>query len=189
MTYEQFLADPTIEPHSEWVDGEVIPMPPVHEAQNDEDIFLGAILKVYVDIKELGAIYREPFQMKAAADLPGRAPDIFFVKQRNRKRVHGTRLVGPADLVIEIVSPESQTRDRVHKFSEYERGGVPEYWLVDPDKQSAEFYLRGRNGKFKPATVVNGVYHCKAVQGFWLKVQWLWQQPSTGYVLKQLGVI
>lgn len=43
-----------------------------------------------------------------------------------------TYLDGPADLVVGIVSPDSVGRDRGEKFYEYAQGGVPEYWLIDP---------------------------------------------------------
>ena len=45
-------------------------------------------------------------------------------------RVHRTYLDGPADLVVEIVSPESAGRDRGEKYYEYEAAGIPEYWLL-----------------------------------------------------------
>jgi Uma2 family endonuclease len=69
---------------------------------------------------------------------------------------------------------------------------VPEYWLVDPDRQTAEFFRRGRTGKSKTAAPgKDGIYHSKAVPGLWLRIDWLWQRPlpSTLDVLKACGVI
>lgn len=42
------------------------------------------------------------------------------------------RLVLPADLVIEILSPGSTVMDLITKRDDYERFGVGEYWAVDP---------------------------------------------------------
>ena len=77
-------------------------------------------------------------------------------------------------VALEIVSPESQTRDRVHKFAGYEAGGVPEYWLLDSARRTADFCRRGRTGKaagkYKPVPPDKaGVYRSKAVPGFWPK--------------------
>ena len=47
-------------------------------------------------------------------------------------RFKENRLEGAADLVVEIISPESVDRDRDRKFYEYEQGGILEYWLIDP---------------------------------------------------------
>jgi Uma2 family endonuclease len=70
----------------------------------------------------------------------GREPDLLFVAQTNLERLKETYLDGPADLVVEIVSPEGVGRDRGVKFYEYAQGGVPEYWLIDPQTEWAEFY-------------------------------------------------
>lgn len=87
-------------------------------------------------------------------------------------------LDGPADLVVEIISPGSRGVDRGDKFYEYEQGGVPEYWLIDPDRKQAEFYLRGEDGIHRPAPVgKDGVDHSQVLPGLWLKVDWLWQEP------------
>lgn len=42
------------------------------------------------------------------------------------------------DWVCEIVSPSTAARDRVHKRNLYARGGVPHYWLIDPDARVLE---------------------------------------------------
>ncbi len=192
IPYPQYLEDPATEPHSEWVDGEVIPMPPVADGHSDVGGFLLAPLRVFVDVRQSGVIRYEPFQMKTGPDLPGRSPDILFVATGHLDRLQRMFLDGPADLVVEIVSPESQTRDRVHKYAEYEAGGVPEYWLIDPDRQAADFFRRGRGGKFKGVRPgKDGVYHSKALPGVWLKVDWLWQRPlpSTVDVLRAWGVL
>ena len=52
-------------------------------------------------------------------------------------RLTDSHLSGPADLVVEIVSPDSLGRDRGDKFAEYEAASIPEYWLIDPVRQQA----------------------------------------------------
>ena len=57
-------------------------------------------------------------------------------------------------------------------------GDVPGYRLVDPDRQTAEFFRRGRTGKHKAAAPgKDGVYHSKVLPGPWLRLDWLWQRP------------
>jgi Uma2 family endonuclease len=106
--------------------------------------------------------------------------------------VQSTYLNGPADLAIEITSPESLLRDRGEKFAEYELAGVPEYWLLDPDRKRADFYELGSDGRYRLVTPdEEGRYHSQVVQGFWLKVAWLWQDPLPKVleVVKELGII
>ncbi len=69
-------------------------------------------------------------------------PDIFWISPDNtRCTLHDARTwVGAPDLVIEILSPSTQRRDRDKKFRVYESSGVREYWLVDPDDDFLEVY-------------------------------------------------
>jgi Uma2 family endonuclease len=87
-------------------------------------------------------------------------------------------LQGPADLVVEVISTGSRGIDRGQEFYEYEQGGVPEYWLIDPERKQVEFYLRGKDGIYKPVTPgSDGIFHSRALSGLWIKPDWLWKKP------------
>jgi Uma2 family endonuclease len=87
-------------------------------------------------------------------------------------------LQGPADLAVEIISPDSRARDRGEKFYEYEQGGVREYWLIDPVRKQAEFYALGKNGIYRLMNVgEDGIFRSQVLKGLWLQVSWLWQTP------------
>lgn len=87
-------------------------------------------------------------------------------------------LDGPADLAVEIVSPESILRDRGTKYAEYEAGGVREYWILDPETQRADFFVLDAEGRYQPAQPdTSGRYDSAVLAGFWINVGWLWQTP------------
>jgi Uma2 family endonuclease len=120
----------------------------------------------------------------------GREPDLIFVSTANLDRAKDTYLDGPADLVVEIISPESVGRDRGEKFLEYEAGGVPDYWLIDPQRQWAEFY-RLEEGRYRLLHAgTEGIVRPHTIPDFWLRVEWLWQQPMPRIVdvLRELGI-
>lgn len=50
-------------------------------------------------------------------------------------------VVGPPDLVVEVLSPSSVKCDRVMKLHSYARFGVAEYWIVDPLNVTLEKYV------------------------------------------------
>lgn len=192
MTYEEFLAWEGGDSHVEWVGGKVIPMSPVSRAHADVGLFLLNLIKHFADARRLGEVYYEPFQMKTGPDLPGRAPDILFVAQAHLDRLHDTYLEGPADLVVEILSPGSRAVDRGQKFFEYEEGGVPELWLIDPQRQQAEFYQRGPDARYRVVpNDAEGRYQSRVLAGFWLHVGWFWQRPlpSLMAVLREPGLV
>jgi len=177
VSYEEFLETSDEDTCAEWVDGEVIPMSPVSTMHQDVAVFLLSLLRHFAEAHELGKVLCEPLQMKTGPDLPGRAPDIIFVSQERLSQLGKTHLEGPADLVVEIISPESRGRDRGDKFYEYEQGGVREYWLVDPQRAQAEFYTLGEDGIFRPIPPERGVFRSVVLDGLWLKTDWLWQSP------------
>jgi Uma2 family endonuclease len=57
-------------------------------------------------------------------------------------------LRGPADLVVEVLSPRSHQRDRIQKRDLYEQHGIKEYWILDREAGTVEvFFLM--NGQYK----------------------------------------
>jgi Uma2 family endonuclease len=188
MTYEEFLAWADEDTLAEWVDGEVVMYTPASDRHQDLARFLTSVLGVYVETHSLGVIRPAPFQMKLEH---GREPDLLFVAQEHLKRLKETHLDGPADLAVEVVSPESVGRDRGEKFYEYAQGGVPEYWLIDPQTKQAEFYQL-EEGRYRVAfSGDEGRYQALVLPDFWLRVEWLWQDPLPAVldVVRELGLI
>ena len=118
-----------------------------------------------------------------------REPDIVVILNGNTGRFAEQYFEGAPDLVVEIASPASRHTDRFVKYEEYETVGVPEYWLIDPDRQYAEFFQRDAAGLYRVAfSGAEGVYRSRVLEGFWLEVEWLWTRPPLWEVLKRLGL-
>jgi Uma2 family endonuclease len=176
MTYDEFLARADEDTLAEWVDGKVVMTSPASAQHQYLAIFLATTLSTYVTIHDLGTVLTGPFQMNLARS--GREPDVLFVANEHLARLQPTLLQRPADLVVEIVSDESVARDRGATFEEYREAGIPEYWLLDPRIEQAEFYHLDERGRYQPAPVdEEGVYRSRVIPGLWLRVDWLWQQP------------
>jgi Uma2 family endonuclease len=192
LTYEEFLAWCDEDTRAEWVDGRVIPLP-VTVAERHAAILslLITLFKLATRFGRLGAVYAEPFQMRLRAARRGRSPDLIFVAPAHRDRVRRHYVDGPADIVVEIVSPDSVRRDRVEKLAEYEQAGVPEYWLVDPDQQQVELRVLGPEGRHRVVFAgSDGLLQSTVLPQWRLRVEWLWQDPGPELdeVLRELGV-
>jgi hypothetical protein len=71
-----------------------------------------------------------------------------------------------------------------------QEAGIPEYWLIDPQSQWAEFYQRDERGRFQHAPLdPQGIYRSRVIPGFWLRVDWLWQDPlpPVDVILLEIG--
>ncbi len=69
------------------------------------------------------------------------------------------------DLAVEILSPASRSLDTKTKRDDYDRTGVGEYWLIDPERETFTFY-RNVNGKFASAESAGDHFESKIVAGF-----------------------
>ena len=190
LSYQEFLEAQFDHDHYEWVDGEVIEMAAVEEENNRLAFFVARLLADYVDARDGGDVFLEPFQMHLAGHpASGRAPDVQVVLKKNAARVTRLYTDGPADLVVEVTSAGSRTTDRRDKFREYRDGGVPEYWILDPLRKRAEFFVL-EQGAYVPGDIDDdNRYRSRVLPGVWFDLDWFWTRPPKTDVLKLWGVL
>lgn len=176
ITFEEFLSayDGV---HAEWVDGRVYVMSPGNTPQSRLTRFLGSAIQHWAEEKQLGEVFVAPATVRML-EGSAREPDVFFFSNEHLNRVHKTYMEGPPDLVIEIISPDSRVRDRGEKFYEYEQAGVPEYWLIDPDRKKVEAHRLGADATYEAVPLGNPpVLRADCLPGMWVLADWLWQEP------------
>jgi len=177
LSYDEFLQEFEGQ-FAEWEDGKVILMSPVSRKHQQILQFIIRLLGDFVELTACGEILFAPFQMRLAKIQRGREPDLIFIKTENLSRLKKNYLDGPADIAVEIISPESMDRDRNVKFQEYAEAGVPEYWLIDPENEIADFYLLDSSTTYQPANLdVDGCYHVRSLPGLIVNPAWFWQTP------------
>ncbi|MFA0734184.1 MAG: hypothetical protein OGMRLDGQ_000684 [Candidatus Fervidibacter sp.] len=188
MSLQEFLEWADEDVWAEWEDGEVIFLSPASFGHQKIVGFLATLLHLFLEERDMGEVLTAPFSMWLPVSKRVREPDILVVLKENLDRIKKNFLDGPADLVIEIVSEDSVLRDRGMKFAEYELDGVKEYWLIDPDRERADFFVLGEGGRFeRKLPDKRGFYHSAVLKGFRLNVNWLWQStlPKVSEVLRK----
>ena len=82
-------------------------------------------------------------------------PDPLVICDKRKLDEAGCR--GAPDLVMEILSPTTAQKDLKIKFARYERAGVREYWIVDPEGKTVQLFTRGSDGRYgRPLVFVDG---------------------------------
>ncbi|MCI8807099.1 MAG: Uma2 family endonuclease [Oscillospiraceae bacterium] len=131
----------------EIIDGEPVMMAPPPSSEHQEiSMELSAQLHAYLRGKRC-KVYAAPFAVRLFekdGDRPDDVdtmvePDISVVCDPNKIDRHGCK--GAPDMVVEILSPSTQRHDRFTKFSLYQRAGVKEYWIVDPESKAAQSFV------------------------------------------------
>jgi len=92
-----------------------------------------ALLKILVEGSH-GTLWAAPTGVEFPSTGEGVEPDLVFVSNERRGILSPKWIRGAPDLVIEILSPSTASRDLKLKLRLYERQGVGEYWVVDPDE-------------------------------------------------------
>lgn len=109
---------------------------------------LGVLLHRFLRATLPGAeIFFAPTGVKLSDDTV-LEPDLLIVLEHNRDRVMEKYVNGPPDVVIEVLSPGTASRDLGLKRDYYGQAGVPEYWIVDPETETIEVLVLD-NGNYR----------------------------------------
>lgn len=158
FTYEDYKSLPYVERQRfELLEGALIPMAPSPGfAHQSASLELAARLHLFARKRGVGTVLEAPFDVVLGE--PGEEqvvqPDILFVAKERQPIIHEDGIHGAPDLVVEVISPSTQEKDRVFKRRLYAKYGVTEYWIVDPDARTIEVLALGQRGYERA-----GLYH------------------------------
>jgi|SRR5579884_832575 len=163
LTYEDLRDTPEDLNRYEIVNGSLVASPappPVHALIS---IALVRLLGGWVWPRNLGTMLTAPVDVRLAPHQIFE-PDLLFIR-RERLGIIGEALIeGAPDLVVEILSPSSRGRDLGEKAEIYAEGGVPEYWIVDPDARGITLFAL-RAGRYEPLPEVDGAIASAVLPG------------------------
>lgn len=157
------------------IDGVIYLASPENLEHNELVLWLGTVLGLFVQERGLGRVMlnRVAFRL---TDRTAPEPDIAFVRSERLAIVKSGYVDGPPDVAIEIVSPDSVDRDFEAKRELYGRGGVGEYWIVDPSDAEVTLLVR-RGGVLEKASLEGFLLRSEVITGFTLDTQDLWARP------------
>ena len=167
----------------ELIDGEAVMMSPpstVHQKISGE---LFRQLANFLEGKKC-EVFSAPFGVRLFekdGDSPENVdtmvePDISVICDRDKLDRHGCK--GAPDLIVEILSPSTQRRDRLIKLELYQRAGVREYWLVSPEEQTVQVLLF-TNGLLLPRELYKkgDVAEVNVLEGCFLELEKVFPGP------------
>lgn len=116
---------------------------------------ISAQIHIYVESKGFGECITAPIDV-FLNEHNAYQPDIIYISNENREIIGDDgKIHGAPDLVVEVLSPGNANDDKVKKKDVYEKCGVKEYFIVDPNtKETISYYLKGK--KFEKAAIQSG---------------------------------
>lgn len=141
LTYEDY-AKTSDDERWELIRGELFVPPSPIESHQVAGMRLGIRMGLFVEEKDLGQVFSAPYDV-VLSETDVVQPDLLFVSNERAHVRTPANIRGAPDLVVEILSPSTASRDWRDKLDLYAEHGVKEYWLVDPDAQRAWVMLQG----------------------------------------------
>lgn len=151
LTYEDYCLFPADGRRHEVIEGEHYVTPAPYLRHQVIVTRLTRMLDDHVERAAIGVILTAPVDVVLSPTNVVQ-PDLVFVSAARRDVLTDANIQGAPDLVVEVLSPSTRRTDQTTKRKLYERFGVREYWLVDPDAESIDV-LRRQGGAFVTATV------------------------------------
>jgi Uma2 family endonuclease len=146
LTYDDFLLFPDDGQRHELIDGEhyVTPSP-----NTKHQVVLGnlhLLVGSWLQQHPVGRVFFAPFDV-VVSRFDVVEPDLLYMSNaRAAEILTAANVQGVPELVVEIGSPSTRKRDETIKRRLYDRSGVAEYWVVDPELDRVRVYRREGEG-------------------------------------------
>jgi Uma2 family endonuclease len=149
LTYEDFLLFPDDGKRHELIDGEHYVTPSPNTKHQTIAMNLAGMIWSYLQDRPLGRVFSAPFDV-VFSQFDVVEPDLLYLSNERVRTVLTTQHTkGAPDLVVEIGSKGTRKRDETIKRRLYERFGVGEYWIVDPEIDIVKVYRRPTAGGYE----------------------------------------
>lgn len=181
----KFYADITPEHKWEFILGEVIMHSPEQNRHLAASQRIYGVLSGFTRVQRLGLVRHE----KAMTCFPRNdyEPDVIFFGPAKAVMIDPDTLKFPIpDLIVEVLSPSTEKRDRGVEFQDYALHGVAEYWIIDPVVETVELY-RLSGDEYPPVEVqADGLLCSDVVPGFAIPVRAIFDEEINSQVMRQI---
>ncbi|MGE5482204.1 MAG: Uma2 family endonuclease [Bacteroidota bacterium] len=174
-TYEDYRQLPEGSPY-QLIGGRLVMTPSPTPRHQLVSLELELQIATYVREKKMGAVAHAPLDVYLEATEVFQ-PDIVFISRERLNIIGPDKINGAPDLVVEILSPATAYYDLKKKFRVYEKHGVREYWIVDPEDNSIQVYVL-QDGKLKlhQEAIGEGRVQSQVLAGFSVDVRNIFEQ-------------
>ncbi len=176
LTYDDYLTLPNDGKRYELLEGELFMTPaPTTEHQQ----ILLRLLRILDDFSihnKTGTVFPAPTDVVLSmTDVV--EPDIIYISKEREHIITKRNIIAAPDLVIEILSEGTETVDRTLKKALYEKYGVMEYWIIDPDQKVIElFVLRDKIFVLIGSYSMNDKFESQLLKGLIVELKTVFQK-------------
>jgi Uma2 family endonuclease len=133
--------------------------------------FVERLLHAYIEHEDLGELHRETIAIRLSVRETF-MPDLAYFTKAQAARLPLTYVTFAPTFALEALSPATAPNDTGRKFAAYERHGVQEYWILDPQDLRHRFYRREGDMLTEFAAGAERI-ESASIRGFWVRRSWL----------------
>lgn len=163
LTADELFGFPNDGKRREIIDGVLYVAAPPSRLHQEVLFRLTLLVGNLVTATKSGRAYFSPVDVRFSAhDLV--QPDLIYIRRERLHLYRGHIMDGPPDLVMEVISPSNRGYDLTEKARLYEKYGVPEYWVFDPENPKST-HLVLIDGSHVHVFPEDGLYHSTVIDG------------------------
>jgi len=172
MSREEFEKLPEGPPYYDYIGGEAIEVNRPTGKHQRIVVYLTFALDQFLRSRQLGVAYADIDVLLPTGTVVGPDISVLFSEHLDRYNEQKGDIEGVPDLVVEVLSPTTASYDRVDKFAEYFRAGVPWVWFVDQEALTVEEFKWTVDGYLLTQVVKSGeTFKPKALPDFELNLK------------------
>jgi Uma2 family endonuclease len=171
LTYQDYLDLPENGNRYEIISGELHNAPAPLIRHQEVLMNLGRILDSYCHRRRHGKLLFAPVDV-VLSQIDVVQPDIIWISEKRLAIITSRNVVNAPDLVVEITGPFTRRKDMLIKRKLYEKHGVKEYWVIDPDQEWLRIYRRsGKKLSFRHTLKKDDSFHCPLFPGLMIELK------------------
>jgi Uma2 family endonuclease len=169
----------------ELIDGVLVIHSPATPEHEDIGRYLSGFLSLFLEKTSQGKVYGSHVVMRLDSQWDPE-PDLLVLLAENYDKIKQSRIEGPADIVIEVLSKSTKELDLTKKIPKYLEAGVKEIWIIDPILQSITIQWVDDSMEWTKIDSDDCLIS-KVIQDLPLQINWIWHRED--YPLIELARI
>lgn len=176
-TYEDYLTFPEDSWGYQIIEGELVVSPSPKTIHQAVLMNLSLAISVFVRNKKCGEVFFAPFDV-ILDNHNIVQPDILFISNENKDVLTEDNVKGAPDLIVEVLSQSTRQFDLLGKKDVYQKFGIKEYWIIDPENKSvAVYFLEKGQYAIHNQEEKEGIISSKILNGFKLSLKEIFNSP------------
>ena len=176
VSEEEFWEIANEDSNFELINGVLIIHSPASTEHEELFGYLNFVLRYYTEQTEKGKVFGSRLVMRLSEKW-NPEPDLMVILPEHYVRIKETRIQGPADLVIEILSPTTRELDLTKKLPYFRQAGVGETWIIDPKSQELTIYWEEEEKKWSKENADNYI-ESHILPDLKFKPIWMWEREK-----------